>query len=134
MSDICLTLDIGRNATAENIISIIQSESELGLARYATNINSQPVFALWLCSTQLEVQLQATHKPLELASKWPRLVNKYGLPDSKCQDEEPLLYFRRNIFLSRREEEQIKEAKILELLYAEAKKNVLDGNYNYNLI
>ncbi|XP_011503860.1 PREDICTED: FERM domain-containing protein 8 [Ceratosolen solmsi marchali] len=129
MSEVCLTIDLERNATAQQIINIIQAETELGLIRTSPLTNTQPVFALWLCSSQLEVQLRPVHKPLELAIKWPRLVNKYGSQKYKDNDEEPLLYFRRNIFLSRRDEEQIKEPKIMELLYAEANRNVLDGRY-----
>ena len=129
MSEISLMMDVERSTTAQHIINIIQSESDLGLARTPPFTSSQPVFALWMCSSQLEVQLKPTHKPLELATKWPRLVNKYGSQRCRDNDEEPVLYFRRNVFLSRRDEEQIKEPKILELLYAEAKKNVLDGKY-----
>lgn len=128
MSEVCLMMDIERNATAQQVINTIQSESELGLARTPPFTSSQPVFALWLCSSQLEVQLRPTHKPLELATKWPRLVNKYCSQRCRDSDEEPIMYFRRNVFLSRRDEEQIKEPKVMELLYAEAKKNVLEGN------
>ncbi|OXU19191.1 hypothetical protein TSAR_001959 [Trichomalopsis sarcophagae] len=129
MSEVCLTMDIERNATAQQIINTVQADPELALARTPPFTSSQPVFALWLCSSQLEVQLRPNHKPLDLATKWPRLVNKYGSQRSRDSDEEPILYFRRNVFLSRRDEEQIKEPKIMELLYAEAKKNVLDGRY-----
>jgi hypothetical protein len=130
MSEVCLTIDLERNATAQQIINIIEAETELGLTRTLPLTSTQPVFALWLCSSQLEVQLRPVHKPVELATKWPRLVNKYGSQKCKDNDEEPVLYFRRNVFFSRRDEEQIKEPKIMELLYAEAKKNVLDGKLN----
>ncbi|KAJ8674311.1 hypothetical protein QAD02_005573 [Eretmocerus hayati] len=131
MSDVCLMLNVEPGATAQQIINGVQAESELGLARTPPFPSGpqQPVFALWLCSSQLEIQLRPSHKPLELATKWPRLMAKYCPDSCTDSDEEPLLYFRRNVFLSRRDEEQIKEPKILELLCAEAKRNVLDGRY-----
>ena len=126
MSGVFLTMEVERNATAQQTLAVVQSENELGLSR-TPPINGQPVFAMWLCSSQLEVQLRPNHRPLELAAKWPGLVKKYGSQDGP-KDEEPLLYFRRNVFLTRREEEQIKDPKTLELLYAEARHNVLEGN------
>ena len=90
---IFLTMDIESNSTAHQILAMIQSEGELGLTR-TPSFTGQTVFALWLCSSKLEVQL--------------------------C--------LKRNVFLSRSDEEQIKETKVLELLYAEARNNVLQGN------
>ncbi|KAG7200123.1 hypothetical protein KM043_000563 [Ampulex compressa] len=127
MTRVFLTMEIEQSATAQHILSMVQSEGELGLAR-ALPLTGQPVFALWLCSSHLEVQLRPTHKPLELAAKWGRLVSKYCSRVDEI-DEEPLLYLRRNVFLSRFDEEQIKESKVLELLYAEARHNVLQGRY-----
>ncbi|CAL7949594.1 unnamed protein product [Xylocopa violacea] len=128
MTGIFLTMDIEQNSTAHQILAMIQAEGELGLTR--TSFTGQTVFALWLCSSRLEVQLRPNHKPLELAVKWNRLVKKYSSQTEET-DEEPLLCLRRNVFLSRSDEEQIKEAKVLELLYAEARNNVLQGKQFY---
>lgn len=122
-------MEVEQNATAQQIFMIVQSEAELGLSRFSL-ATTTPIFALWMCSSQLEVQLRPTHKPVELAAKWNYLANKYSSCTEDSDDEEPLLYFRRNIFLSRSEEEQIKDTKVLELLYAEAKFNVLQGAKN----
>ncbi|XP_067217318.1 FERM domain-containing protein 8 isoform X3 [Linepithema humile] len=128
MTGVFLTMEVEQNATAQQIFAIVQSEAELGLSRFVL-VTTTPVFALWMCSPQLEIQLRPTHKPVELAAKWNYLVNKYSSHTENSNDEEPLLYFRRNIFLSRAEEEQIKDTKVLELLYAEARHNVLQGRY-----
>ncbi|XP_032674620.1 putative FERM domain-containing protein FRMD8P1 [Odontomachus brunneus] len=128
MTGVFLIMEVDQNATAQQIFTIVQSEAELGLTRLAL-VTATPVFALWMCSSQLEVQLRPTHKPVELAAKWCYLINKYSSHGDNSDDEEPLLYFRRNIFLSRAEEEQIKDTKVLELLYAEARYNVLQGRY-----
>lgn len=123
---IFLTMDIESNSTAHQILAMIQSEGELGLTR-TPSFTGQTVFALWLCSSKLEVQLRPNHKPIELAAKWNRLIKKYSSQREQT-DEEPLLCLKRNVFLSRSDEEQIKETKVLELLYAEARNNVLQGN------
>ncbi|KAK0082262.1 hypothetical protein PV325_010762 [Microctonus aethiopoides] len=128
MSGVLLTMEVERNASAQQILSIVQAEAELGLIR-TPPIIGQPVFAMWMCSSQLELQLRPNHRPIELASKWNNLINKYGENRGQRTDEEPILYFRRNVFLSKKDEEQIKEPKILELLYAEARHNVLEGRY-----
>lgn len=126
MSGVLLTMEVERNASAQQILSIVQAEAELGLIR-TPPIIGQPVFAMWMCSSQLELQLRPNHRPIELASKWNNLISKYGENKGQRTDEEPILYFRRNVFLSKKDEEQIKEPKILELLYAEARHNVLEG-------
>ncbi|XP_063978476.1 putative FERM domain-containing protein FRMD8P1 [Diachasmimorpha longicaudata] len=126
MSGVFLTMEIERNATAQQIQSIVQTEPEIGMSRLP-QITGETVFAIWMCSSQLELQLRPNHRPIDLASKWSKLVNKYGTREQS--DEEPLLYFRRNVFLSRRDEEMIKDPKMLELLYAEARHNVLEGRY-----
>ncbi|XP_034941349.1 FERM domain-containing protein 8 [Chelonus insularis] len=127
MSGVLLTMEVERNVSAQHILSIVQSEAELGLSR-TPPVNGQAVFAMWMCSSQLEIQLRPNHKPIELAAKWNKLLNKYGSKEGQS-DDEPLLYFRRNVFLSRKDEEMIKEPKVLELLYAEARHNVLEGRY-----
>lgn len=128
MTGVFLTMEVEQNATAQQIFAIVQSEAELGLSRFVL-VTTTPVFALWMCSPQLEVQLRPTHKPVELAAKWNYLVNKYSSHTENSDGDEPLLYFRRNIFLSKAEEEQIKDTKVLELLYAEARHNVLQGEW-----
>ncbi|XP_033216736.1 FERM domain-containing protein 8 isoform X2 [Belonocnema kinseyi] len=127
MSEVVLTMEVEKQVTVQQCMNIVQSDAELALAR-TPPIIGQPVFALWLCSSQLEVQLKPSHRPLQLAAKWSRLVKKYGF-QTGADDGEPVLYFRRNVFLTRHEEELIKEPKVLELLYAEARHNVLEGRY-----
>ncbi|XP_057338773.1 FERM domain-containing protein 8 [Microplitis mediator] len=128
MSGVLLTMEVERNLSAQHILSIVQTEAELGLSRVPSATNSQPVFAMWMCSSELELQLRPNHRPIELAARWNKLVGKYGSRRGRSE-EEPLLYVRRNVFLSKKDEEQIKEPKVVELLYAEARHNVLEGRY-----
>ena len=61
MSEVVLTMEVEKNVTVQQIIHIIQSDTELGLAR-SPPIIGQPVFALWLSSFQLELQLKPSHR------------------------------------------------------------------------
>ena len=61
MSEVVLTMEVEKNATAQQIMSTIQSEGELGLAMTPPVIG-QLIFALWLCSSQLEIQLKPSHR------------------------------------------------------------------------
>lgn len=129
MSGVFLSMEIEHNTTVQQIQSIIQSEPEIGLTKLSP-INGQTIFSLWMCSVQLELQLRPNHRPIDIANKWNNLINKYGLNINNNDDDEPILYMKRNVFLSRNDEEQIKDPKVLELLYAEAKQNVLEGKFN----
>ncbi|XP_063222008.1 putative FERM domain-containing protein FRMD8P1 isoform X2 [Bacillus rossius redtenbacheri] len=127
MSCVVLNMDLedGANCTVQDIVMAILQEDDLGLSRVATNI-----FTLWMCSGLLELQLKPHHRPFEIRCKWPKLVSQYGTGSlSRMARDEPVLSFQRNIFFSRRDEEKIKDQKLLELLYDEARYNVLAGRY-----
>ncbi|XP_053576075.1 FERM domain-containing protein 8 isoform X2 [Bombina bombina] len=91
---------------------------------------AQEVFALWLVSPFLEVQLKPKHQPYKVCRQWHDLLARF----TKCsaddiQQDEPALQFRRNIFFPKAREYQISHSGILRLLYEEAKHNVLEGRY-----
>ncbi|XP_006901505.1 PREDICTED: FERM domain-containing protein 8 [Elephantulus edwardii] len=88
------------------------------------------VFALWLVSPLLEVQLKPKHQPYKLGRQWPELLLRFtDAPDEDVAMDEPSLQFRRNVFFPKRQELQICDAEILRLLYEEAKSNVLTARY-----
>jgi len=47
----------------------------------------------------------------------------------EAESDDPRICLRRSAHLSRREEMKIKDGKILELFYAEARHNILSGRY-----
>ncbi|XP_021781254.1 FERM domain-containing protein 8 isoform X4 [Papio anubis] len=88
------------------------------------------VFALWLVSPLLEVQLKPKHQPYKLGRQWPELLLRFtSAPDDDVAMDEPFLQFRRNVFFPKRRELQIRDEEVLRLLYEEAKGNVLAARY-----
>ncbi|KAM4720684.1 FERM domain-containing protein 8 [Rhinophrynus dorsalis] len=91
---------------------------------------AQEVFALWLISPYLEVQLKPKHQPYKVCRQWHELLTRFtncSLDD--IHQDEPSLQFRRNIFFPKARELQISHEGVLRLLYEEAKYNVLEGRY-----
>ncbi|XP_066901081.1 FERM domain-containing protein 8-like isoform X2 [Halyomorpha halys] len=127
MTDLALRMEIedGTNATVQDLVQSITQEEQLRLPRIAST-----VFTLWMSSGLLELQLKAHHKPLQIRNKWSVLLAKYAhASESRQRRDEPVLSFKRNVFYPLNQEERIKDEKILELLYAEAKYNILEGRY-----
>ncbi|XP_036272448.1 FERM domain-containing protein 8 isoform X1 [Pipistrellus kuhlii] len=88
------------------------------------------IFALWLVSPLLEVQLKPKHQPYKLGRQWPELLLRFtDAPDDDVATDEPSLQFRRNVFFPKRRELQIHDEEVLRLLYEEAKANVLAARY-----
>lgn len=92
------------------------------------------VFALWLVSPLLEVQLKPKHQPYKLGRQWPELLLRFtDASDDDVATDEPSLQFRRNVFFPKRRELQIQDEEVLRLLYEEAKGNVLTARYPCDL-
>ncbi|XP_055905531.1 FERM domain-containing protein 8 [Eupeodes corollae] len=100
---------------------------ELGIAN---KLLAQSIFGLWMTSALLEIQLKSHHRPYVVRIAWQSLLDKFshGNPIEKKYDE-PMIMLKRNVFFSKKDEEKIKDHRILELLYEEAKHNVLTGRY-----
>ncbi|XP_050437980.1 putative FERM domain-containing protein FRMD8P1 isoform X2 [Adelges cooleyi] len=125
MADVVLHMDLedSNSTTVSELVDIILKPKNLGLPKMAKN-----VFTIWMKSNVLEIQLKPYHKLWTLYQKWSALEDKYcNEPDKMVV--QPLLWFQRNVFFPKKEEEKIKDPKIIELLYAEAKYNVLQGRY-----
>lgn len=77
-----------------------------------------------------EVQLKPNHQPLGVRKNWKRLLHNYSTATHlEAESDEPRICLRRSAYFSKREEMRIKDAKILELFYAEARHNILSGRY-----
>ncbi|XP_058987195.1 putative FERM domain-containing protein FRMD8P1 isoform X2 [Musca domestica] len=100
---------------------------ELGIAN---KLLAQSIFGLWMGSSLLEIQLKAHHRPYAVRMLWPILLQKYSIGNvTQFKFDEPMIMLKRSVFFSRRDEEKVKDHRILELLYEEAKHNVLCGRY-----
>ncbi|BES90915.1 FERM central domain [Nesidiocoris tenuis] len=127
MNDVALRMDIedGANTTVLELVQAVVSEDELRIPQVTSTI-----FTLWMTSGLLELQLKPHHKPLCIRAKWPTLLRKYAhATDSRQRRDEPILSFQRNVFFPLSQEERIKDERVLEMLYAEAKYNIIEGRY-----
>ncbi|XP_073812122.1 FERM domain-containing protein 8 Bili isoform X2 [Musca autumnalis] len=100
---------------------------ELGIAN---KLLAQSIFGLWMGSSLLEIQLKAHHRPYAVRILWPNLLQKFSHGNlTQFKFDEPIIMLKRSVYFLRRDEEKIKDHRILELLYEEAKQNVLCGRY-----
>ncbi|KAL9694067.1 hypothetical protein quinque_013352 [Culex quinquefasciatus] len=129
MSRIAVHMEIEGTAQcpAQVMLAAALGCEELGITN---KLLAQSVFGLWMTSPLLEVQLKPHHRPYAVRVAWSKLLDKHshGNELEKLSDE-PMTMLRRNVFFSKRDEEKIKDPRILELLYEEARHNVLHGRY-----
>ncbi|KAK7571925.1 hypothetical protein V9T40_014397 [Parthenolecanium corni] len=127
MNDVVLQMELedGKNTSASDLVQCIFKLEELQLNECAKDI-----FALWMSSNLLELQLKPFHKPLLVRSKWMNLLSRFAhaSPSRQLRDE-PILSFQRNVFYSLNDEQKLTDLGVLELLYEEAKCNILEGRY-----
>ncbi|XP_065222741.1 FERM domain-containing protein 8 isoform X2 [Planococcus citri] len=127
MNNIVLHLELedGNNTTVTELIQFVIELEDLLLPESAKN-----VFTIWMSSGLLEVQLKPHHKLLLVRSKWSTLLSRFAHATLSRQiRDEPILSFQRNVFYSLSDEEKLMDVKVLELLYEEAKYNILEGRY-----
>ncbi|XP_058267923.1 FERM domain-containing protein 8 [Hemibagrus wyckioides] len=109
------------------------SVQDLGRSvRDALNIpdSAQDIFAFWLCSPLLELQLKPKHQPYKLCRQWQDLL--YRFTEAHTEDialDEPCLQYKRNVFYPKSKELQVEDENVLRLLYDEAKVNIIEGRY-----
>lgn len=127
---------------------------ELGISN---KLLAQNIFGLWMTSSLLEIQLKPHHRPYAVRVAWSKFLEKHSHGNEiEKRSDEPMTTLRRNVFFAKRDEEKIKwvslfhksgrilfflsfscffvllphrDPKILELLYEEARHNVLLGRY-----
>lgn len=127
MNDVVLHMQLedGNNTTVSDLVQCIVELEELMLSE-----NAKTIFTLWMSSGLLELQLKPQHKPLLVRAKWTTLLSRFAHASlSRQLRDEPILSFQRNVFYPLNEEQKLVDFKALELLYEEAKCNVLEGRY-----
>merc|ERR1719266_459224 len=127
MSAVGIKMEVedGTSATCVELISTLIEEDELNLPRQAMD-----VFCLWMRSPLLEVQLKPHHKPFYIRREWNHFLQRFSsAPLERKSLDEPILSLQRNVFFHKRDEVKLRDHKILELLYEEAKYNILTGRY-----
>ncbi|XP_042224766.1 FERM domain-containing protein 8-like isoform X2 [Homarus americanus] len=123
-----LRLDDGARITAQELQAMVIEEEDVSLPKQAME-----VFAIWMVSPVLEIQLKPYQRALEVRRQWGELLKRFAQISIKPQDaryaHEPKMVLRRNVFFSKRDEVKIRDAKILELLYEEAQWNMRSARY-----
>ncbi|CAH0551829.1 unnamed protein product [Brassicogethes aeneus] len=113
-------------ATCDIICQAIINCEDLGINKQMAS----HLFTLWMTSPLLELQLKPSQKPYVLKQHWRTFIEKYSHASYNRQlRDEPMIKFQKNIFYPLNLEEKIKDQKILELLYEEARYNILEGRY-----
>ncbi|XP_040357216.1 FERM domain-containing protein 8 isoform X3 [Ixodes scapularis] len=128
LTKVCLCVEVNSlpMATSDEIVEIIaQDDAEMNLPSQATEF-----FALWMTSPLLELQLKPDHRPYLIRERWSEYLKKYTFASKRqLETDEPVLTFQRNVFLDKEKEKEMQEMKVVRMLYAEARGNVLDGRY-----
>ncbi|XP_071525129.1 FERM domain-containing protein 8 isoform X1 [Panulirus ornatus] len=123
-----LRLEDGAKITAQELQAMVIEEEDVSLPKQAME-----VFAIWMVSPVLEIQLKPYQRALEVRRQWGELLKRFTQTPIKPQDAryayEPKMVLRRNVFFSKRDEVKIRDAKILELLYEEAQWNMRSARY-----
>jgi len=127
MSAVAVQMEVeeGANATVTDLVTSLLEEEELGLPRA-----TQDILSLWMNSPLLQVQLKPHHKPFFIRREWNHFLQRFSsAPQHLKALDEPVLSLQRNVFCSKREEQAVKDTKVLELLYEEAKYSMLTSRY-----
>ncbi|KAL4706968.1 hypothetical protein ACJJTC_019506 [Scirpophaga incertulas] len=122
--------EVPSSVPASRFLSTVLATEELGLTQQSARSLAANVFALWMCSPLLEIQLKPYHCPWKIWANWQSLVQRYGHgSESRRARDQPVLKLQRNVFFPKYLEEGIKDSRIQELLYEEARHNVVTGRY-----
>ncbi|EFO26235.2 hypothetical protein LOAG_02247 [Loa loa] len=118
----------GKLATASSLLLLLADH--LGVIAEVF----KQVCALWMVSDLLEVQLKPHHNPYEIRKNWAQFVQRFTFAESsESAADEPLLVLKRNVQLSVERERELEEEYsieiLTEILYRNAKQEVLNGRY-----
>ena len=95
---------------------------------------TERLFALWMCSPLLEIQLKPQHRPFNLLCNWDELLRRFACVkleknQGQIEQDTPSLSYQRNVYIGLGFEEQVDDPLVIKLLFEEAKENVLQGRY-----
>ncbi|XP_065066430.1 putative FERM domain-containing protein FRMD8P1 isoform X2 [Rhopilema esculentum] len=118
-----LCLENGKQTTAGEIKQIMMDVLSIPH-------DCKDLFAVWLISPLLELQLKGQHVPFKLRRQWKNLLKRFTwAKDEEISKDEPVMVFQRNSFLSVADERKVTNDKAIRRLFEEAKLNVLKGRY-----
>lgn len=104
----------GKYTTAEELHELVARRLNMA-AEYSS------LFAVWVISGSLNLQLKPHHQPFKVLKQWADLLLSYSLSGAY---ELPVLYFKRAALVHQGVESRIEDPLILKLLVAELEFNV----------
>lgn len=125
------------NVTCKELLKNIEEKLNLTADLRSIKLTGEKVFSLGLISNYLELPLRNSYKPFDILICWSDLLRTFSpkihhLKQDQIDEDQPLLCLQRNVFFTREDENKIENELILRLLYEEAKRNVLDGKYQFD--
>lgn len=108
LSSIAVHMEIEGTAQcpAQVVLAAALGCEELGIAN---KLLAQSVFSLWMTSALLEIQLKPYNRPFSVRTSWSKLLQKFSSANAlQKKYDEPMIQLRRNVFMSKRDEEKIK--------------------------
>ncbi|XP_035661057.1 krev interaction trapped protein 1-like [Branchiostoma floridae] len=111
-----LSLISGNNTTVEIMLNQLNFPD-----------SCKQLFAIWIASRNLFLQMKPEHKPLHHLRDWAEIVGE--LTDCNPEDETPLLYVRRDARLHMEAERKVQDPMAIKMLFDEARTNMLHGMY-----
>lgn len=119
--------DQGREITVEELLPKTLQRMEMENIEAACE-----VFALWVVSSSLQLQLKPHHQPFKIVKRWPELLSlfaKHANPES----EVAMLYLKRRETVHQGMERDHKDPQIVELLFDEMTFNIVYSFYPCDL-
>uniref|UniRef100_A0A914YX87 FERM domain-containing protein 8 n=1 Tax=Panagrolaimus superbus TaxID=310955 RepID=A0A914YX87_9BILA len=120
------TVEGGSEARASDLLELVAEHLNI------PEDIAHEVFALWLTSPLLEVQLKPQHVAADIHTKWPSFLRKYTYAnEADIVYDEPLLILKRKVSLSTEmEKKYIQDCEnVVDVLYLDAKDEYLSGRY-----
>ncbi|XP_072034841.1 krev interaction trapped protein 1-like [Amphiura filiformis] len=115
-SHVVLTLDSGSNTTVADLLQQLKLPP-----------GCQHIFAIWIASQSLHLQMRPEHKPVLHLKQWPTIIRQ--LTNYNPETERPFLYMRRDARLSVDQEKLVNDPQAIKLLFDECLLNILKGMY-----
>ncbi|XP_077997280.1 krev interaction trapped protein 1-like isoform X2 [Glandiceps talaboti] len=115
-SHVVLDLVSGNNTTVEQLLRQLDLPD-----------GCEHLFAIWIASQNLQLQLKSTHRPIMEVREWEFTVRQFT--NYRPEKERPYLHLQRNALVSLQNERKVKDHEAIKMLFNECVLNVLKSMY-----
>eukprot|EP00041_Stephanoeca_diplocostata_P015654 m.299452 g.299452 ORF g.299452 m.299452 type:complete len:481 (-) comp20112_c0_seq2:220-1662(-) len=117
----------GREISVEQLLPKTLKRMEIENIEVASE-----VFALWVVSSSLQLQLKPHHQPFKIVKRWPELLSLFA-KNANPEAEVAMLYLKRRETVHQGMERDYKDPQIVELLFDEMTFNIVYSFYPCDL-